>query len=108
MIDCFNWQGAIGTNVTVDTVCGIMTDESSGSPIERYAKVNSLMLATYSQKCLDNSYNKMIKGLQATAWNASASEGGKRRFQGNLSILKQILNQCFFFIIYVYIYVKGT
>lgn len=108
MIDCFNWQGAIGTNVTVDTVCGIMTDESNGSPIERYAKVNSLMLATYSQKCLDNSYNKMIKGLQATAWNASASEGGKRRFQGNLSILKQILNQWFFFIIYVYIYVKGT
>lgn len=70
-----------------------MTDESNGSPIERYAKVNALMLSTYSQKCLDNSYNKMIKGLQATAWNSSASEGGNERLQGNLSILRQILNQ---------------
>lgn len=72
------FEGAIGTNITIDTICGIMTDESNGSPIERYAKVNSLMLSTYSQKCLDNSYNKMIKGLQATAWNASASEGGRQ------------------------------
>lgn len=74
-----------------------MTDESNGSPIERYAKVNSLMLSTYSQKCLDNSYNKMIKGLQATAWNASASEGGNERLQENLSILRQTLNQWFFY-----------
>lgn len=74
-----------------------MTDESNGSPVERYAKVNSLMLSTYSQKCLDNSYNKMIKGLQATAWNSSASEGGNERLQGNLSILRQILNQWFFY-----------
>lgn len=74
-----------------------MTDESNGSPVERYAKVNSLMLSTYSQKCLDNSYNKMIKGLQATAWNASASEGGNERLQENLSILRQTLNQWFFY-----------
>lgn len=39
----------------------------------------------------------MIKGLQATAWNASASEGGNERLQGNLSILRQTLNQWFFY-----------
>ena len=63
--------------MTIDTLCGIMNDESSGSPIDRYAKVNDLMMSTYSQKCLDNSYNKMVGELKSTAWNASASEGGK-------------------------------
>lgn len=63
--------------MTIETICGIMMDEKSGSPIERYARVNDLMLSTYSQKCLDNSYDKMITELQNVAWNASASEGGK-------------------------------
>ncbi|XP_022286435.2 putative serine protease K12H4.7 [Crassostrea virginica] len=72
------FEGAIGTNVTIDTLCGIMNDESSGSPIDRYAKVNDLMMSTYSQKCLDNSYNKMVGELKSTAWNASASEGGRQ------------------------------
>lgn len=40
-----------------------MIDESNGFFVERYVKVNSLMLFIYFQKCLDNSYNKMIKGL---------------------------------------------
>uniref|UniRef100_A0A8W8IVI8 Serine protease K12H4.7 n=1 Tax=Magallana gigas TaxID=29159 RepID=A0A8W8IVI8_MAGGI len=89
------FEGAIGTNITIDTICGIMTDESNGSPVERYAKVNSLMLSTYSQKCLDNSYNKMIKGLQATAWNASASEGDLGDVQpfGNFFNLKFSIQQ---------------
>ncbi|XP_061194515.1 putative serine protease F56F10.1 [Saccostrea echinata] len=72
------FEGAIGTNITIDTICGIMTDESTGSPVERYAKVNDLMLSTYSQKCLDNSFNSMIKELQNVSWNASASEGGRQ------------------------------
>ena len=52
----FVHQGAIGTNITIDTLCGIMNDESASDPLARYAKVNSLMLDTHGEKCLDSSY----------------------------------------------------
>ena len=69
-------QGAIGTNITIDVVCGIMTNSSYGSELDRYAAVNSLILDIYSQKCLDFKYNKMISDLQQTGWNSTASEQG--------------------------------
>ncbi len=42
----------------------------------RYAQVNSLMLNTYGEECLDVSYEDMIKDLKETAWSSSAAEGG--------------------------------
>lgn len=53
-------QGGPGTNITIDTLCGKMTNEEQ--PIDGYAAVNSLLLDTYSQKCLDFSYASMING----------------------------------------------
>ena len=70
-------QGAIGTNITVDTLCGIMTDFTRGTAIQRYADVNSLMLKTYSQTCLDFTYKKMIDDMKKTEWSSAAGEGGK-------------------------------
>ncbi|XP_005092643.1 putative serine protease K12H4.7 [Aplysia californica] len=72
------FEGAVGTNITIDTLCGIMTDTSKGSPTERYAAVNSLMLKTYSQKCQDFKYDKMIDEMRQTQWNSSAAEGGRQ------------------------------
>lgn len=69
-------QGAKGTNVTIDVICGIMIDKSVGDEVDRYAAVNELILKTYSQTCLDFKYSKMIDGLRQTDWNSSASEGG--------------------------------
>jgi len=54
-----------------------MSDKTVGDPILRYAKVNSLMLKTYSEKCTDFKYNSMIKDLQNVTWSSSAGEGGK-------------------------------
>ncbi|KAK3095371.1 hypothetical protein FSP39_013868 [Pinctada imbricata] len=73
------FEGAIGTNVTIDTLCGIMNDPSKGAdPLSRYAAVNDLMLQTYSEKCLDNSYTNMIQDLKNVSWEGSASEGGRQ------------------------------
>jgi len=72
------FEGAIGTNVTIDVICGLMTDTSKGSPLARYALVNALTLETYSQKCLDFKYNKMISQLQDVSWNSSVAEGGRQ------------------------------
>jgi len=72
------FEGAVGTNITIDTVCNIMEDSTKGSPLDRYALVNSLLLQTYQQKCVDFKYDKMIDDLRLTDWNSSAAEGGRQ------------------------------
>lgn len=72
------FEGAVGTNITVNTLCDIMNDERIGEPLLRYAKINSMMLQTYGVNCLDSSYKSMITTLQNTSWSSSASEGGRQ------------------------------
>lgn len=57
-----------------------MTNNEMGDPLTRYAALNMLILDTYSQKCLDISYNKSIEELKETSWNSSASVGGRQWF----------------------------
>ena len=52
-----------------------MNNENLGEPLLRYAQVNSLILSTYKQKCLDSSYDNFINELSATNWNESAAVG---------------------------------
>lgn len=67
-----------GWNITIDTVCDIMTNESSGSAVDRFAAVNTLMLETYQEPCLDYKYDKMIKEMKNDSWEGSASNGGRQ------------------------------
>ncbi len=73
-----DFEGAVGTDITIDTLCDIMVNASIGEEIDRYAAVNSLLLKTYGEPCLDISYDTMIKDLRETSWNSSASEGGRQ------------------------------
>ena len=66
----------MGTNITISTLCGIMNNVNLGNALERYAEVNSLLLKTYGEACLDSSYKSMVTSLQNTSWSSSASEGG--------------------------------
>ena len=54
----------------------MMKDLTLGSPLERYAAVNNLILKTYNSTCLDYKYSKMIADMRKTAWKDSAAEGG--------------------------------
>lgn len=74
-------KGAVGTNITINTLCDIMNNNDIGDPLERYAKVNSLILQTYGAHCLDSSYDNLIASLRNTSWSSSASEGGKHHIQ---------------------------
>ncbi|WAR11956.1 TSSP-like protein [Mya arenaria] len=65
-------QGAIGTDITLDTLCGIMNDFTRGTPLQRYADVNTLIMKTYGQKCLDYTYTKMISDMRQTDWKSGA------------------------------------
>ena len=58
----FYLQGHPGYNITIDTLCDIMADPSQDH-LTNYARVNSLMMKTYEQKCLDFTYKSMIKGI---------------------------------------------
>lgn len=73
----FILQGGLGSNITIDVLCGIMNNDNVGSPLTRFASVNSLLLKTYSQKCTDFKYDSMITDMKKTDWNSSAAEGGK-------------------------------
>jgi len=67
-----------GANITIDTLCDAMTDSSLGSYLERYAVVNSLVLDTSKEECLDYKYDKFINEMRLTDWNSSAAEGGRQ------------------------------
>ncbi|GLV45531.1 uncharacterized protein CBL_02551 [Carabus blaptoides fortunei] len=68
-------KSAKGSNITIDTLCDIMTDDKLGSSLDRLANINSLLLDTYEQKCLDYKYDKMINELRNVS---TAGEGARQ------------------------------
>lgn len=63
-------------NVTIDTVCDIMVNQTIGPPVTRLAAVNGLILDTYEQKCLDFKYDNMVNELRNISWKSETAEGG--------------------------------
>ena len=55
------FEGYEWGNVTIDTVCDIMTSTRAGSELDRLALVNDLSLKMSGQKCLDHTYQSEVK-----------------------------------------------
>ena len=53
-----------------------MTDDSIGSPVDRYASVNKLIMSTYNITCLVISYKHLVDVMRETGWDKSAAVGG--------------------------------
>ncbi|MED6265814.1 hypothetical protein CHARACLAT_029252 [Characodon lateralis] len=70
------FEGALGTNITIKVLCGVMSDTSLGDPYTRYAAVARLMMDTFSVKCLDTSYNNYIRDMTNTSWDGPAAGAG--------------------------------
>ncbi|XP_017480308.1 PREDICTED: putative serine protease K12H4.7 [Rhagoletis zephyria] len=68
------FEGATGTNITIDVVCSAMTNVGGGSSIERFANVNSILLNANNLSCLDYKYDNFIQSLSEEKWN-NASAG---------------------------------
>ncbi|XP_046391148.1 putative serine protease K12H4.7 [Ischnura elegans] len=62
------FEGAKGTNITIDVACDLMTSGSGKHPIHRYADLNAMLLEAYGEKCMDYKYSKMIKNMRDTSW----------------------------------------
>ena len=69
------FEGGVGANITIDTICSIMLNESIGDELTRYAAFNSLMLSTYDMECLYISYSEMISQLKNISWNDETVAG---------------------------------
>ena len=54
------FEGAEWQNITIDTVCNIMTDPNLGSDLQRLAEVNDLSLKMSGAKCLDHTYSSQV------------------------------------------------
>ncbi|XP_040566173.1 putative serine protease F56F10.1 [Lepeophtheirus salmonis] len=68
------FEGADNSDITIDTLCKIMVDESIGQPIERLASVNDLILRRVEKtECLDASYTNSINSLGYHNWTGESS-----------------------------------
>ncbi|KAM4566757.1 thymus-specific serine protease [Odontesthes bonariensis] len=73
-----DFEGALGTNVTIKVLCGVMGDASLGDPYARYVAVARLMMDTFSLKCLDTSFNNYVRDMTNTSWDGPAASGGRQ------------------------------
>ena len=60
--------------ITIDDLCDVMTNQSIGDELDRYAAVNAMFL--YSDS-LNVSYQDYLEFMKNTSWDSSAAEGGK-------------------------------
>ncbi|KAL4717657.1 hypothetical protein ACJJTC_000806 [Scirpophaga incertulas] len=69
----YNEDNRIGSdensrNITINTVCGLMTIPVNIPAYKRLAKFNAMMLKKNNQTCMDYSYDNMITELRKTSW----------------------------------------
>lgn len=66
------------SNITIDTLCDIMINQELGTPSDRLAAINSLLLNATDQDCFDYKYDNMIEDVKNTSWDSKQSEGGRQ------------------------------
>ncbi|XP_058463039.1 putative serine protease F56F10.1 [Malaya genurostris] len=74
----YNKDNSPHAKITIDQVCEIMTNQSIGVPVNRLAEVNKLVMIQDGEKCLDYVYNKTIKQMQNTSWDAEVASGARQ------------------------------
>lgn len=72
----YNGDNTNYANITVPIACEVMKDSSTGAPIKRLAKLNSMYMAGYGETCIDFKYKKMIRELRQTELTSSVADGG--------------------------------
>ncbi|XP_056420864.1 putative serine protease K12H4.7 isoform X1 [Hyla sarda] len=72
------FEGVKGGNKTIQVVCDIMSNESIGSPYDRYAEVIRSILKAREEKCIEASYHQFLQDMSDIRWEGSASSGGRQ------------------------------
>lgn len=66
------------SNITIDTVCDILTNNKNGISVDRLAEVSNLILTANNETCLDYKYSKMIDELKNVSWKSEMADGGRQ------------------------------
>lgn len=61
-------------------ICDIMVNTTIGTPVDRLAAVNALLLKQEDAKCLDYKYDAMINDMTNTSWKSDMASGSKNIF----------------------------
>ncbi|KAM3932420.1 putative serine protease K12H4.7 [Leptodactylus fuscus] len=72
------FEGVKGGNITIQVVCDIMSNESIGSPYDRYTNVIQTIMKSKGEKCIEASYQQFVKDMRDISWESSASAGGRQ------------------------------
>ncbi|KAM9316476.1 putative serine protease K12H4.7 [Gastrophryne carolinensis] len=72
------FEGVKTTNITIEVVCNIMSNESLGAPYDRYAEVIRTILKAGEEKCIEASYQKYIQDIRDSCWEGPASSRGEQ------------------------------
>lgn len=67
-------------NITITDLCAIMVNSSLGSPLQRYAAVNSLLLKASGEDSVDANFSAEVEFMKGEAWDSPAVEGGARQW----------------------------
>jgi len=59
----------------IDDVCQIMVNTTIGTPVNRFAQVNAMLLNQSKEECLDYKYDKMVDEMKNISWSSKVSEG---------------------------------
>ncbi|XP_031831625.1 putative serine protease K12H4.7 [Nomia melanderi] len=73
-----NRNNSAMANMTIDSSCDILTNESLGIAITRLAFLSNKILNATKEKCLDYMYNKMVHKLRNVSWVSEEAEGGRQ------------------------------
>ncbi|XP_014215127.1 putative serine protease K12H4.7 [Copidosoma floridanum] len=76
----YNKDNRNGSSISIDDVCDVMVDQSKGIPLQRLAKVISMLLEKNKDKCLDYKFNKMVDELRNLTWSEQEKEAGGRQW----------------------------
>lgn len=71
-----NRNNSAMANMTIESACDILTNDSLGIAIDRLAILSTKILNASKEKCLDYMYNKMIHKLRNVTWANEEIEGG--------------------------------
>lgn len=59
-------------------VCNLMVNKTIGTPVDRLAAVNQLLLKESKEECLDYKYDKMANEMKNISWDSSVAEGNRQ------------------------------
>lgn len=59
-------------------ICDIMVNTTIGTPVDRLAAVNALLLKEEGAKCLDYKYDQLILDMTNISWSSDMAIGGSK------------------------------